>query len=48
MSVLGIEATQNLILRETSDVLGDSGEYVSARHLMLLSAKMCHYGQPFP
>ena len=48
MSVLGIEATQNMIYREASDVLGDSGEYVSARHLMLLAAKMCHYGQPVP
>ena len=48
MATLGIEAVQNLIYREASDVLGDSGEYVSARHLMLLAAKMCHYGQPVP
>ena len=48
MSVLGIEATCSLIYQEASDVLSDSGEYVSARHLTLLSSKMTHYGQPVP
>ena len=36
MAVLGIEAACSLIYREAADVLSDSGEYVSCRHLMLL------------
>lgn len=48
MSTMGVEATQMLLYRECSDVLSDSGEEVSPCHVVLLSKKMCHYGQPMP
>ena len=46
MSTLGVDATHTLLFRECADVLGDSGEYVAACHLNLLTRKMTHQGQP--
>lgn len=46
MSTLGVDATHTLLFRECADVLGDSGEYVAASHLNLLTRKMTHQGQP--
>ena len=47
MAVLGIEATCSLIYREARrHSVRFGGEYVSCRHLMLLSSKMTHYGTP--
>lgn len=47
-ATLGIEAARLLIYREIYDVLTDSGDYISCRHVELLANKMCFIGSPVP